>query len=248
MNILELDDVAKSFGGLKAVNRVSLTLEEGEAHSIIGPNGAGKTTLFNLLTGDLKPDSGRILFSNKDIGRRGGVRKFVAEGIGRSFQIANFFTKMSAYESIAIAVLARQGRAWHPFQRPGEHADGAVRQILGRVGMTRESAALLTGELPTGDMKRVEIGMVIALKPKLILLDEPTAGMSRVEKNEIVELLKELNQREGYSMIVVEHDTTVVSTISRKIWVMHRGEIISAGTPEEIRNSEIVRKVYLGEE
>jgi branched-chain amino acid transport system ATP-binding protein len=243
--ILELNNVSKSFGGLKAVDEVSMTLSEAQVSSIIGPNGAGKTTVFNLITGDLKLDSGVIIAFGKDISRL-GARAITREGIGRSFQIVNFFQNMSAQESIVLAILAREKKSWNFFRKARGCVEDEAFHILNIVGLS-DKASLTTGELAAGDMKRVEIGMVLALKPRLMLLDEPTAGMSRVEKQGIVDLLKQINLKDHCAMLITEHDMNVILAISDVIHVMHNGKVIERGNTEEIRKSNIVRKVYLGE-
>ena len=229
-----------------AVNEVDLSVKGGEITAIIGPNGAGKTTFFNLLTGFLQPDSGEIIFYGKKI-TSWKPHQVCRVGIARSFQIVNIFPKLTVLKSIQIAIFSREKKALRFFSFAKGVAKEEAFEILESVGLA-EKAETLGGELSQGDQKRLEIGIALANRPKLLLLDEPTAGMSSLEKGSVIELIKDFSNKEDFSILLTEHDMDVVFNIAEKIWVLHNGSIIFHGNQEEVKNSEIVRKVYLGEE
>jgi branched-chain amino acid transport system ATP-binding protein len=246
--LLRAEDVSKRFGQFVAVNRVTLELEAGVLTSIIGPNGAGKTTLINVLTGSLPADGGRIFLDGEDITRLPTDQR-VRKGISRSFQITNIFPQMTVAQNVLLPVLARQGRAGQAFVRYDNYADSQreVESLLRRLGLweMRDSPA---GELAHGHQRRLEIGMAIAPNPRLCFLDEPTSGMNPLERTEVLEVIKGLATERDVTFVVVEHDMDMVFSISERIVVMHKGEIIADGTPAEIRDNPEVRDVYLGEE
>ena len=246
--ILETKELWKNFGNLSAVAGVNLRLKEKELTAVIGPNGAGKTTLFNLITGKLKPTQGSIIFKGKDIT---GLKpyKIARSGIGRIFQITNLFPELSAYENIRVAVLARLKKNSTFFKMDGklESANIETEKILDVLGLI-DKKDLPCGTLSHGDQRLIEVGVALAIKPSLLLLDEPTGGMGPEETEEMVRFIKELNEKEDISIILVEHDMSVVFSVAEKIIVMHQGRIISEGTPEEVRQDKKVKEAYLGEE
>jgi branched-chain amino acid transport system ATP-binding protein len=244
--ILRAEKVHKSFGGLTAVYDVNLQIQEKELVSIIGPNGAGKTTLFNLLTGHLPADSGRIFFQEKEITRL-PPHTISRMGIGRSFQRLNIFPRLSAFENIQVAVFSVQMKSRNLLARADQLGRSETESILESVGLLNKKETQ-GGLLAHGDQKRLEMGIALAVKPSLLLLDEPTQGMSPKETEETTELIRRLVKERGLTLIFVEHDMNVVFGISDSIKVMHQGRIIFEGSPEAVRNNDEVQKIYLGEE
>jgi len=244
MKILELKNVHKDFKGLKVLKEVTLSIEEGECHAIIGPNGAGKSTLFNVITGKYKPSQGRIFFNGEDIT---GIapHKISRRGLARSFQIINVFPQMTVYSNVRNAILSKKKIRFNPFLRleklHGIHEE--TMQIMKIFGLM-EMKDVLASELSYGQQRALEIGISLATDPKLILLDEPTAGMTREQTREAVGLIK--NVTKGKTLMVVEHDMDVVFHIADRITVLYYGEILASGTPDEIRKNERVRAAYLG--
>jgi branched-chain amino acid transport system ATP-binding protein len=244
--ILETENLAKSFGGLTAVYDVNLRIQEGELASIIGPNGAGKTTLFNLLTGHLPLDSGRVIFQGRDI--TGLPPHTISRmGIGRSFQRLNIFPRLSAFDNVQVAVFSAQRQSRNLFSRASRLARRETEAILDSVGLL-DKKDVKGGLLAHGDQKRLEMGIALAVEPTLLLLDEPTQGMSPRESAEITRLIQKLVKEKGLTLIFVEHDMNVVFGISDSIKVLHQGRIIFEGKPEEVKNNEEVQRIYLGEE
>jgi branched-chain amino acid transport system ATP-binding protein len=244
--ILRAEKLHKSFGGLTAVYDVNLQIQEKELVSIIGPNGAGKTTLFNLLTGHLPADSGRVFFQEKEITRL-PPHTISRMGIGRSFQRLNIFPRLSAFENIQVAVFSVQMKSRNLFARADQLVRPETDAILESVGLLNKKETQ-GGLLAHGDQKRLEMGIALAVKPSLLLLDEPTQGMSPKETEETTELIRRLVKERGLTLIFVEHDMNVVFGISDSIKVMHQGRIIFEGSPEAVRNNDEVQKIYLGEE
>jgi len=244
--ILRAEKLQKSFGGLTAVYDVDLQIQEKELVSIIGPNGAGKTTLFNLLTGHLPADSGRVFFQEKEITRL-PPHTISRMGIGRSFQRLNIFPRLSAFENIQVAVFSVQMKSRNLFARADQLGRSETEAILESVGLLNKKETQ-GGLLAHGDQKRLEMGIALAVKPSLLLLDEPTQGMSPKETEETTELIRRLVKERGLTLIFVEHDMNVVFGISDSIKVMHQGRIIFEGSPEAVRNNDEVQKIYLGEE
>jgi branched-chain amino acid transport system ATP-binding protein len=245
--LLETRKLSNSFGKICTARDLDLGFEEGVLTSIIGPNGAGKSTLVNLLTGHLPVQSGTILFQGRDITRL-PIHKRVRLGVCRSFQIVNIFTQLSVFQNVMIPVLARTGRSRSPFAKvSGEKAvHREVEDLLEKVGLggVRESVA---GALSHGDQRLLEVGVALAATPVLLFLDEPTAGMNPVER---VRLLENIREPRGgrTTFVLIEHDMDIVFSLSERIIVLHRGEVIGDGTPEEIRANDRVREVYLGDE
>ncbi|MCF8145945.1 MAG: ABC transporter ATP-binding protein [Deltaproteobacteria bacterium] len=243
--MLEVEGLSKSFGGLKAVSDVCLQINEGELSSIIGPNGAGKSTFFNLLGGKFRPDSGKILFQGEDIT---GLppHKVCRKGMSKSFQRQNIFPRLNAFENIQIAVLSEQKRIRNLALPAGRQCRAETDQVLERVGL-EDKRDNLAGYLSYGDQKRLEIGIALATRPRLLLLDEPTAGMSPDETVTITHLIQKLAREQRLTLLFVEHDMSVVFGISEKIRVMHLGRIIAEGNPEEVQSNPEVQRIYLGE-
>lgn len=246
--LLRTEKLKKYFGVVSAADDVNLTLQKGSLTSVIGPNGAGKTTLINLLTGNILPDSGKVFFNGEEITRL-PIHKRVKKGICRSFQIMNIFPKLSVYENLQIPILSYLNRSMR-FYRPAHcHIDANERvdQLLQEIGLTNKRD-LLAGTLSHGDQRLLEIGLAMAPEPKLLFLDEPTAGMNPVERVRVLENIRRLSIEKESTFVIVEHDMDIVFALSDRIVVLHRGQILADGTPAEIRQNEDVRKVYLGEE
>jgi branched-chain amino acid transport system ATP-binding protein len=243
--MLETRELTRRFGGLAAVHRVSLTVEPGEVRSIIGPNGAGKTTLFNLITGALAPTSGRIVWRGRDVTGLAPPVIFRL-GIVRSFQVSHVFGKLSVRENVELMVYGRSRPSGSPLARtrrsPAE-IGRRVDEALGRLGLG-DRADEPAGTLSHGDRRLVEIAMAIAAEPALLLLDEPTAGMSADETRHTAALLRGLAP--AITLVIVEHDMSVVMTISDRVTVLHRGEVLAEGPPDAIRANRAVQEVYLG--
>jgi branched-chain amino acid transport system ATP-binding protein len=242
--ILRTDALSKSFGGVQAVDDVDLTVPTGEISTLIGPNGAGKTTLFNLLSGALEPTSGRVLFDGEDI--TGDPPEAIARrGLARSFQITNVFPGLSVLDNVRIAIQAKHEGGWnfvqHADSKPEYREEAA--DILEYVGLSdlRDQPADV---LSHGDKRALEIGLVLAIDPDLLLLDEPTAGMSQVEIEGALDLIDDLAQE--YTVLLVEHNMDIVMSISDTITVLANGSVIAEGPPAEIRANEEVQEAYLG--
>ena len=248
MAFLEINGVVKSFGGLRALQDVSFSVRQGEIRAIIGPNGAGKSTLFNVMTGLFPPDSGEVVFDGVRIT---GVLPFriIRMGIGRSFQITNIFPRMTVFENVQVALFAHHRKSRNPFGMARRYPSVAAEAlaILGQVGLS-EKHELSASILSHGDHKRLEIAISLASRPRLLMLDEPTAGMSRFESRETVELLRTISREQGLTLVFTEHDMDIVFGISEKIVVLQQGGVIADGTPAEIKANPRVRKAYLGEE
>ncbi len=255
--VLQVENLSVSFSGFQAIRDVSFAMEEGSIYSVIGPNGAGKSTLFNLITGLNRPDQGRVLYMGQDMGRIApqqrchlGMGRIAPQqrchlGMGRSFQRSNIFPALSVFENVQTAIVSRERETWRMLFALGErHRDEAVR-ILREVGLGDKVDSPVTA-LSHGDCRQLELALALALKPKLLLLDEPTAGMSVVETRRCVELLQNIVQVFGVKLLLTEHDMSVVFAISDRIMVLSQGQNISIGTPDEIRSSSVVRSTYLG--
>lgn len=245
MSILETKGLSHDFKGLKVISDVNLQVIEGERHAIIGPNGAGKTTLFNLITGSIIPKGGRIFFKGRDV-TRARPYKLVRMGMGRSFQITSTFSRLTAFENIRMGILSKEGIRFSLFCKVDkmkaitEETD----QVLERINLHGERDVPAC-ELSYGKHRSLEVGMAAATDPDLVMLDEPTAGMSRDETRHTVELIRRLT--EGRTMVIIEHDMDVVFSIADRITVLHHGEILATGTPREIRDSREVKGAYLGD-
>ena len=244
--ILEVTGLNKAFGGLQAIFNCSYKMEDGELSAIIGPNGAGKTTFFNLITGYHAIDAGRIVFKGKEIT---GLPPHIVSGLGiaRAFQVSNIFPTLTTYENVREAVLSQQKKTLKLFTPASRLGKGETMEILEACGLV-EHTDVVAGTLSQGDKKRLELAIALGNKPALLFLDEPTAGMSGEETKETMELVQSLNQEKHLTILFTEHDMSVVFGFARRITVLHQGEIIADGTPEEVRANEKAQKVYLGEE
>jgi branched-chain amino acid transport system ATP-binding protein len=243
--ILGVERVKKSFDGFVAINGVSFSIPKGEICSIIGPNGAGKTTLFNLITGHLPIDEGKLTFKDLDITNR-RPHQICRLGVGRSFQRTNIFPRLTVFQNIQAAVLVHRGKSFTFFRPVDSFFQEETGEILGRVGLG-EYAQTVSGSLSYGFQKQLELGIALASEPELLLLDEPTAGMSAQETHQTMELIGKITREKGLTLLFTEHDMEVVFSISQRIMVLHQGRLIAEGTPEEVRNNPEVQKVYLGE-
>ena len=244
--LLEIRDLRKTFGALRATDGVNLDVHAGETHAVIGPNGAGKTTLIGQLSGTLHPDSGHILFAGEDITALSAPAR-CRKGLARSFQITSIYREFTAIDNVALAVQAHAGhsfRFWRPAHEERELREPA-RRILEDVGLARR-ADVLAANLAHGEQRQLEIAMVLATSPRLLLLDEPVAGMGTEESQRMVAFLAELKGR--HTMVLVEHDMDAVFSLADRISVLVYGRVIATGTPAEIRANPEVRAAYLGEE
>ncbi len=246
--LLRTEKLRKYFGVVSAADDIDLQIEEGVLTSIIGPNGAGKTTLINLLTGNILADSGKVFFYNEEITHL-PIHKRVKKGICRSFQIMNIFPKLSVFENFQIPVFSLMNRSLSFFKPVYSHADvnERVEKLLAELGLTSKKD-LPSGTLSHGDQRLLEIGLAMASEPKLLFLDEPTAGMNPVERVKVLENIRRLSHEKQSTFVIVEHDMDIVFSLSDRIIVLHRGQILADGKPEQIKQNEDVRKVYLGEE
>ncbi len=244
MPLLETVDLTKDFGALRAVDKVSMRVQANSIHALIGPNGAGKTTLFNMIAGVIRPSGGKVLFKNKDITGR-NVCERSRLGIGRSYQVTNHFPELSVRENIRLAVQSGAGisrhflRAAHKF-RPVEEK---TEQILNQLTL-RETSSQKASAISHGHQRSLEIGIAMATDPILLLLDEPTAGLPPDEAFHMMHLIKRISK--GLTVLLIEHNMKIVMEISDSITVLHQGEVISKGTPREVRESEEVIQAYLG--
>jgi len=245
--ILEVIDLSKHFGGLAAVSNISIDVMPRETLAIIGPNGAGKTTFYNMLSGRMSPTSGRIVFEGRDIT---GLppHRISRLGISRSFQINNIFTEMSVRENVEVALTAYHGdaRRWGNVASRNRPIQAEADQLLERLSLGALSHRR-AGVISYGDKRLVEIAMVLATRPRLVLLDEPTAGMTPDETRRVTELIKSLAAGGDTTFLVTEHDMNVVFDLADRILVMHRGQILALGSPAEVRAHPEVRKAYLGD-
>ena len=243
--MLEVRDVTKSFDGFLAVSDVSFTVPQGSISAIIGPNGAGKTTLFNLITGHLRPSEGRVVFKGRDVT---GIapHDLCRLGMGRSFQRTNIFPKLTVFENVQAAFVSHRGRGWNllaPVERLYRDETAA---LLDAVGLL-DRAGEVSGYLSHGAQKQLELGIALALEPEILLLDEPTAGMSATETHEAIALIERMARERHLTLLFTEHDMAVVFSISHRITVLHQGKVIADGPPEDVRRDPEVRRVYLGE-
>ncbi len=244
--ILKTQDLTKRFGGLVAVDNVNLELLKGEVHAILGPNGAGKSTLVNLLSGDLVPSDGTVTFEGKDLT---GLEPYVIShfGVGRSFQKTNIFPKLSCFENVWLAAQSRQKTSMR-FFKPARSMNEVEQLTLGslqKCGLIHQKDTV-AASMSYGEQRQLEIGMMLATQPRLLLMDEPMAGMGKEESEMLVELIKELAQE--YSLLLIEHDMDAVFAVADRLTVMVNGRVLETGTPEQIRSSQQVQEAYLGSE
>jgi branched-chain amino acid transport system ATP-binding protein len=243
--ILRVVALNKNFGGLRASNNVNLEVMPGEFRAIIGPNGAGKSTLFNLLSGFLKPDSGRIFMAGADITGRAPYRLFHS-GMSRTFQITSIFAELNVLENLQVALLSQRRRLSDGF-RMARHAEIAeCERLIGLVGLDVDRKRV-AGTLSHGDQKKLELAVALASTPRLLLLDEPTAGMAANERLDSIRMVHRIAKQLGLTVVFTEHDMQVVFSASDRISVLHHGAIVADGTPQAIRQSAKVQEIYLGE-
>jgi branched-chain amino acid transport system ATP-binding protein len=242
--VLRTVGLKKHFGGVQAVNGVDLVVPEGDVRAIIGPNGAGKTTLFNLITGDLRHDSGEIHVLGREVT---GLRpdQLTRHGIGRTFQITSIFRRLTVLENVQTALMTRHRRHFNLFVRGARLYRREAFILLDRVGLT-EQAPKPSGILAHGDQRRLELAIALAGEPSLLLLDEPTAGMAPRERHEMMSLVAKIADDTRLTVVFTEHDMDVVFAAARRISVLHQGAVIAEGTPAEVRANAEVQRVYLG--
>ncbi|SEK12390.1 ABC transporter ATP-binding protein [Achromobacter sp. NFACC18-2] len=246
MSALRIENLEKRYGGLTVTDKLSLEVASGELHAVIGPNGAGKTTLIGQLSGELRPDAGRVLLDGKDVTRM-PVEKRVRHGLARSYQITSVFKPFTALENVAMAVQARRGhsfRFWRPVLSTPALIEPA-REALALAGLSARERTPAS-ELAHGELRQLELAMVLACEPSLLLLDEPMAGMSQHESDAMTRLLRQLRGR--YTILLVEHDMQAVFALSDRITVLVYGRALACGTVDQIRDDPQVRECYLGSE
>jgi branched-chain amino acid transport system ATP-binding protein len=247
MTLLRVENVSKHFGSLVAVNDVSMTVAPGELRAVIGPNGAGKTTFFNLISGFFTPSAGRIVFDGENVTDLLPARR-VWRGMARTFQITEVFPELSVRENLRIPVEVASGYRVRPWL--SRDADAKVRERIGELlemgGLTGK-ADRLVGELAHGDQRATEITMALALRPRLLLLDEPTAGMGDQETYDITQLIRKLHHDQKLSIVLIEHDMRVVFHLADRIMVLDQGKFLAEGTPPEIAANKAVQTAYLGQ-
>ncbi len=241
---LKTQGLTKEFGKLRAVNEVTLEIQQGDIHAIIGPNGAGKSTYFNLITGYHPVTSGKTLFKGKEITHLPAYRRCKL-GITRSFQITSIYPKLTVYESVLMGLLSHRRLTLNFFSSAKKHFKEEVWRILEDVGLS-DQADRLGDSISHGDKKRLELGITLGTEPEILLLDEPTCGMSPDETESTMIFVKKLVEERGLTILFTEHDMSVVFGIAKRISVLHQGTLIADGTPEKVRANEEVRKVYLG--
>jgi branched-chain amino acid transport system ATP-binding protein len=246
MALLELDELTKRYGGLVAVDRVTMRIESGEVRAVIGPNGAGKTSLFHLITGVVKATEGRVRFDGHDVSALPAYHR-CQRGMSRTFQLTSLFPEMTARENTRLAAQARDAKRWLPLRGAGvfrgaAHAGDAALERLGLAPIADRPAGLLSH----GDQRLLEVAMALAQQPRLLLLDEPTQGLSVEETAQAVEVLAGLFAAGDLTVLLVEHDMEVVFRLAHKITVLHRGAVIADGDPDTVRADEGVQDAYLG--
>jgi branched-chain amino acid transport system ATP-binding protein len=244
--MLEVRGLVKNFGALRATDGIDFDVTEGETHAVIGPNGAGKTTFISQLAGNLRPDAGRIRFGGEDITAVPAPQR-ARRGLARSFQITSVYKEFSALQNVALAVQAHAGhsfRFWKDARRD-ESLRSPARQVLEEVGLGSR-VDVLAADLAHGEQRQLEVAMVLATRPRLMLLDEPMAGMGIDESQRMIELLSGLKRRQ--TIVLVEHDMDAVFRLADRISVLVYGRLIATGSPDQIKNNEEVRRAYLGED
>ncbi len=243
--VLRVENVTMSFDGFIAIDNVDLTVEKGQMAAIIGPNGAGKSTMFNLITGHLTPTRGKVYFHEQDITGR-SPHTICQLGMGRSFQRTNIFPRLSVFDNVQVAVLAHARKTLN-FLTPARRMMLAeTHALLDDVGLAGEANSI-SGTLSYGFQKQLELGITLASEPELLLLDEPTAGMSPQETSDTIELVERIARERGLTLLFTEHDMDVVFNIADKITVLHQGQVLAEGSPDEVKDDPNVQRVYLGE-
>jgi branched-chain amino acid transport system ATP-binding protein len=248
MDLLAISNVTKRFGDFTAIDGLTVTVPGGRLTAVIGPNGAGKTTLINLVTGAVLPDSGEIRFKGEPITRL-AIHDRVRRGLSRSFQIMNVFARLSVLENILVPVLTRHGRIGRALRHltREDEAIAEARALIEEIGLSREQD-LPAGMLSHGDQRLLELGIAVATRPELCFLDEPSSGLTPVERGAVLALVRKLSAEQRTTFVIVEHDMDAVFALADWIVVLNRGQLLAQGTPAEIRESREVREIYLGEE
>ncbi|WP_206812089.1 ABC transporter ATP-binding protein [Paradesulfitobacterium ferrireducens] len=243
--MLQVKQVAKAFSGFQAIARANLTVTKGQVTAVIGPNGAGKSTLFNLITGHLRPDKGQILFKGEEIG---GLppHAICRKGVARSFQLINIFPQLNTFENVQVAVLARYRQSNKLFTPARKLVVEETNEVLNKLDLYPYRERLCNA-LSYGDQKVLELAIALGNQPEILLLDEPTAGMSPEETRTIVKLIKNLVQNEGLTILLTEHDMDLVFDVAERLMVLHQGQTIAEGPPDEVRRDKAVQNAYLGE-
>lgn len=243
--MLQVKQVAKAFSGFQAIARANLTVTKGQVTAVIGPNGAGKSTLFNLITGHLRPDKGQILFKGEEIG---GLppHAICRKGVARSFQLINIFPQLNTFENVQVAVLARHRQSNKLFTPARKLVVEETNEVLNKLDLYPYRERLCNA-LSYGDQKVLELAIALGNQPEILLLDEPTAGMSPEETRTIVKLIKNLVQNEGLTILLTEHDMDLVFDVAERLMVLHQGQTIAEGPPDEVRRDKAVQNAYLGE-
>ena len=243
--MLRVVGLSRRFGGVRALDGVNLEVTPGEFRAIIGPNGAGKSTLFNTMTGLIHADGGRVLFEGRDVTGQ-PPHAMARAGIGRTFQITSVFSDLTELENLQVALLAHRRFTWSAWRPARSLEVGRAREVLALVGLDAR-AAHLAGALAHGDQKRLELAIAIALEPRLLLLDEPTAGMAAQERLESIGLVHRIARTLGLTVVFTEHDMAVVFSLATRITVLHQGRVLAEGLPGSVRANPQVQQVYLGE-
>ena len=247
MTILEVRNISKNFGSLSAVRGVSLSVGQGELRAVIGPNGAGKTTFFNLISGFFPPSAGSVVFDGQDVTAL-PPHKRVGLGMARTFQVTEIFPELTVFENVRIGAEVGLGWALRTWLSAAQRAalSRRIDETLAMSGLSKK-ADRLVGELSHGDQRAAEIAMALALKPRLLLLDEPTAGMGDQETFETSQLIRRLHKDTGYTIVLIEHDMRVVFNLADRIAVLDQGALLAEGTPQEITDNAAVQAAYLGQ-
>ncbi len=245
-NLLEVQAVSRSFGKFQALSQVSLHIQPGRLCALIGPNGAGKTTFYNVVSGRYRPTSGRVLLDGRDI-THVPVHRRVQMGLLRSFQITNIFPALTVLENVLVPLVVHHGRSFACLGSIAKRRDLAeeAERILSRVGLTGQAHRVVS-TLAYGDKRLIEIAIVLARRPRLVLLDEPTAGMNPEETERMIRLIKDLSERSETTFFITEHDMKVVFSVAEKIFVLNQGSLLAEGPPEAIRANPEVKRAYLG--
>ena len=243
--MLKLDKLSKSFGGILATDNVSLELKPNSINAVIGPNGAGKTTLINLITGKISLDKGQIFIGNKNITNL-TESEITHLGVARAFQITNIFPTLSVKDSIKVALLAKQHGLNNMWNRFKTHSINNEAEIIAKLSGWTKSYDTISSELSHGDQKLLDIALALALKPKVLLLDEPTAGMGPEERWKMIDRIQKLWEKTKMTVLFIEHEMDIVFDTAQNIYVLQQGSIIAEGTPKEIKNNKKVIEAYLG--